>query len=48
MIPRSILKKNEVPQYKRGLDEVDDELDELDAYGSGAEDIAHNEAVVGR
>jgi len=48
LIPRSILKKNEVPQYKRGLDDVEDELDEFDAYGSGAEDIAHNEAVVGR
>jgi hypothetical protein len=48
LIPRSILKKNEVPQYKRGPDDVEDELDEFDAYGSGAEDIAHNEAVVGR
>lgn len=47
LIPRSILKKNEVPQYKRGLDDLEDELDEFDAYGSGAEDIAH-EAVVGR
>lgn len=47
LIPRSILKKNEVAQYKR-LAEGDDEMEEFEAYGSAADDLAPKEAVVGR
>jgi hypothetical protein len=48
LIPRSILKKNEVPQYKRGLNDNEDDLEEFELNVTGAEDIAQNEAVVGR
>jgi hypothetical protein len=47
LIPRSILKKNEVPQYKENA-ELQDDYEELEAYGSGADDVAPNEAVIGR